>query len=636
MPNYFTPDLTGTLDDYKVTQDAYVAFFTGQVIEIEAAPVFLSSIVVTMLNNPEVVLVNGVDWEAQATDHDNTAMAKARLSDSEFAETLVQSITILKDLSGGPISINLSYQKLYPVASKASVGPDGGIDLTPALVADILARLSATELLLGGSSDVIIPGEVTPTLLAYDPNGINTDNVVTGETHTVNTFNHLVLIRPIHGSFFRDSVTVQITDTEEVLVEGVDYQIKGLDAAHTAKTLNTSGVYQLIHFIREFAGSVTIGYHAIGGQVTIESMESLFAAVNNVSNYLGSRAFLTTDLLAQSQPYLSIVNRMTRLENQVRSLATVGQATYADATNGLSVVKQLTAANTQRHWFTLAKLYQVEGAADVFVADRGKFRIHLVNAGLMADIAVAVNLEAAHADNILQVTADNVIQNIGYELFGAADVPSSIVMPEFRVIWNDVGGSPLSGALLQIGLVLPSLTETLAIEDYSGVESAWIMASGGATVAADDSVALPDTASTWTEVGVDSYSAVQMMPSQRPYRAWEGSQVVSGLDHSVPLVTVLPDHFRLQDVKETTLVLEDVGPGVKYSLKVPMVKVSEDKVTGIVNMQGIEGAGATDGILVTIERVLGVPQLSVGPIEGNAFDAVQYTEHTLQYVLVKV
>lgn len=630
---YFTPDLSGTSENYKVDNDIYRLYVQGQKIVFENSPIFLHTLNISFLSDANAVLVNGVDWEAQVDDIDYTQMSKAKKADPSFAFTLLKSITIIRDLSGGEIDVNMSYQKFFPVVYKTAFGLEGTVDLTPELLIDMLGRINNMETAIGiAGSPTVSPSQISARLLDFDQHGTNPNNLIEEEPHTVNTFNHLNLIRPAQGAFFKDSVVVSITDTEEVLVEGVDYVIVGFNRAHTKETQNTSGVYDFIHITRAMALEVLVTYHAVGGDVTVADMDAVVKELNNVTEYLGTRSFLTPQSLASSTPYQTLANKIITLEDKMRILAASGTPSYGDSTNGQTVVKQLQAADIQPHWYTIAELYQVEGSNDIFVSDRARFRMKLVGAKLMADVTVAVDLTMPR-DKLI-VTSSNVVQDLKYELFGASEA-GAVVMPQFRIIWNDEGGSPLSGIFLQIGVALPGLTDTLAIEDYSGIQSAWkfLPSPGTPEAPADDSVVLPDGASNWDTLSASSFSLIKTMPTQKPYRAWEGATAVSALDLSNDLTHLLPNNFLIHDVKNIVLMLRDTANGNRnYSVKIPMVKTDEDTIYG---QADLVGTGAADVLVLAAQLVntAGVITLNVG---SNGAALASYDDQDLLYVLVEV
>lgn len=632
--SYFTPDLTGTLETYRVDIDIFSLFEQGQKIVFPNGPIFLDTLTVTDVADSNVTLIDGTDWEAQAEDIDTTTISRMKAQDPTFNRVLISAITILKDLTAGAQKVTMSYQKLYPVTMKAAIGEGGGIDFTPELLADMMTRLGAIEASMGSPANMVVPSTISPKVLDFDQHGALAANLIEDEVHLVNTFEAFNLISPVQGAFFRDSVVVTKVDTSEVLVEGVDYLIKGFNAAHTKHTSNTSGVYTLIHILRELASEVSITYRAVGGEVTADAMKNVIEQTNGISEYLGTRAFLTPQSLTVTTPYQSIVNRMLTLEDQMRSLATIGSPTYGDTTNGTTVVKQLAAADTQQHWWNIATLYQVDGASDIFLSDRARFRLKLVGGKIMADLTIGVDL-TLDRDNFTVVT-DNFVGNLGYDLFGASDVTPPPI-PQFRVIWNDAGGNPNSGIVLQMGTQLPGLTDTLVIEDYSGIESAWKVTPyvGSPESPSDDTITLPDGSSIWDSLSATSFDLVKTMPTvDKLYRAWEGSVALDTLDTDNAIAHLLPDYFRAEDAKMAQLVILDGDAGIPYLLDVPLTSNATDTAAGRAALTQAAGA-PTDDLIVKLDTSGASPVLNIGPASASTW-AAAFANHSVKYILLKV
>jgi hypothetical protein len=445
--------------------------------------------------------------------------------------------------------------------------------------------------------------------------------------HGVNTFSNLSVIKPVQGAFYRDSVVLTQVDGAVLLVEDVDYTIFGLDRARTKITANPSGVYNFILINRELAGDVALTYQAFGGEITTADMKAVVAELNNVVQYLGSRAFLTAKDLANTTAMIALHHRLTTLEDRMRILASSGAPTYADSTNGLAVARAITSVDTNFHWWNIAKLYMTEGLTDIFVTDRARYRIQLVGAKLLADVAISLDL--TNERDPFAVTTLNILQDLKYTLHGASD-PGAVCMPQFRVIYNDELGVLESGVFLQIGLALPALNETIAIEDLSGHESSWIMLPATVNPATndDDTVTLPDEASIWDSTNPASMAYRHMLPAG-PYRAWEGAVAVADLDATVSLVHLLANTFLIEDIKTVTLSFAAQGDNVPFLVQVPMTGLDADNRAG---QATIDFGGESVQMGVAFSRALGVLDLKVGPVNP----LVGTPAYDLTYVLVTV
>lgn len=270
---YSTPDLTGTSLACSVTNDTYTIFTSPQLVDFHQ-PIYLTSLVIKVGNS---TLVQGTDWTVAVEDY--TAMSQAMNLDTQFNQVLIRSINIISTSQQRPFQIICDYQTLYPNATNVN-----------ALTSD------------------------APRLLPIDENESNTGNVVT-DVFTVNTFLKQNLIRPASGSFFADSVTLTIpTNPVTTLVLGIDYLIIGCNIMKTKATSNTSGVYDGILLTRPYAGSVSVTYHAFGGDATLGDLSALNDTINNIIEYLTNNTFLTPNTLGTNPVIASIIARLQAIE----------------------------------------------------------------------------------------------------------------------------------------------------------------------------------------------------------------------------------------------------------------------------------------------------------------------------------
>ena len=627
--SYFIPDYTGEAPDHKINNDNYTLFKVGQKIIFPNGPVFLKNIKVKNASDVSIVYKNGTVWEATESDHDQTAMAKAISANSAFVDILVTSITI-KSLEGNSrLNVLMDYQKLYPVAYKSSVGENGSVDLNPELLISMLERMSNLEASLGTSaSKFISPTPVVIKLLKFDIHGTLSDNLIKDEIHLINTFTKYTLIRPSHGAFFKDSVTVKIKDTDVALVKNVDYTIVGVNRTHTKQTNNVSGVYNFIHILKEISDKVAINYHAVGGETTTVEMREIVDNLNNVNNYLGAKSFLTTESLANSNPLLFVKNNLTKLEERVRTLIIDKAPTYNDSTANDSYRRNLTSTDGKHHWYTIASLYKVDGSDDIFTSDRITFRIKLITSGLMADITVAFDSVTKN----MVITSDNVLQKLGYELFGSTTtVPAQ--MPQFRVIWNKQATTEYSGALLQLGIShLGALSDVMGIEDRSGLASTWILdGTAGPVTPADDTVILPDKMSTWVSTSSTSFKVDAMMPIKERYCAIDGSFIMSSLDKNVAKQTLLSDEFNIASIKNIQLIFQH---GNNYYPVIVNMLSKDNNSYGLVDLSTGNVNSTELSVIIKPNTTTNKPELYIGPT-WNINNTPLASRH-LRYVLIGV
>lgn len=555
---YKRPDITGANPDYKKTDDFYRITRTGMRIRFDV-PIFAESLVIVSNDDPTVPWLLDTDYEFTTDDYDDTSIARASNAVVSFDKLLVRSVTI-KRTTGFPDLVNMSYQQFYLTTPQVPIQntPDT-IDFTPDLVADMLGDLATLKQQVVKITDRTANTIDLPKLLDYDINGTSANNLVTGEEWTVDTFNNKNIIFPVQGAFFKDSV--QVFKDGVALTYGTDYLIQGVNFALTRVTTNTSGIFTIIQITSPYAGKLTINYRAVGGQVTTDVISDLYTNIQAMKDYLGTATFVTADNLSRTTAMQNVTNAIKELQNEMR-IQLSGKPTYGDTTNGQAINKAIIANNTNLHWWTIASLYKVDGSVQVNRHDRFSFHLESKVLNYMADIDVAFDMD--QPKHPLTVSARNVVQDPGFTLFGDVNL-TTLSVPMIRVIYNSDTNTQ-AGALLQIGLSCPGLTDTLTIENRSGVESTWQMnldtGSVTALSPADDKVTLPDGVSVWSASGGLSQVAAQTVPNNDGYLVFAGSQDLSTLDDTSPaniqpLNCSLPTYFRYQDIKFLRVYLVD-------------------------------------------------------------------------------
>ena len=602
----YIPDLTGSNPNYLVTNDIYTLTTTGVQIKFRN-PIYQSSLVIAPVGDSANPLILDEDYTFNASDIDNTTMARAANTNKNFAATLVSSVTITRQSKLLPIQVAMSYQSFYGTSPDASISNDAGTmnfspDLLESMILDI-ATLKAQTAQAQSSAGTTL---VLPTILEYDINGTNSANLVTGEVWTLDTYHGKSVIFPVQGSFFKDSVVVTVNGS--ALTYGTDYLILGVNFPFSRITSNTSGVFTFIQLLTAYAGDVSITYHAVGGEVTANVVSGLYNGLMDLRSFLNGASFLTVDTLNQSDVIQALQNDVASLGATMRKQFN-GTATYGDTTNGVTVVKQVRATDTQLHWYTIASLYQVasNGVTNYTTHDRMSLHIQLANAEYMADVDVAYN-QAQHA-NPVRIEARNVIMDPGFKLFGTVSL-TTLVVPSFRVIRNN-DPSTISGAYLQIGLSCPSLTENITIEDRSGVESTWILDTNEGTSAApitpsDTGLILPDGVSTWSTTGALSVQDSQVLQNSTGYLVYGGSTPFTSFDSTAATAWVqtssLPSYFAIKDIRAIELYTMD-GSGNLYTTVIPMTgnegSTSQQVGSGIMQIS-TAGAMAPISVKLTI------------------------------------
>lgn len=569
--SYYTPDYTGDNPDYLVQDDIYYLFQNGQTIEFPNGPVYLNSITMTTTDGQGTSLTLGTDFAAGTIDY--TAMSRAKNSNSNFSSVLVKSITILRTAAQLPVQVAMDYQQFYATTPDGAIASgEGTIEVTPSLVIDMLRRISGIEQTAAGVTNTAALSSGNPALLDYDINETLSANLISNEVHALNTAGGINVIFPVQGAFFKDSVV--LSAGTYTLVEGTDYQILGCDRAKTAATTNTSGIYTLILVTYVYVGDINLTYHAVGGSVSTKDLTELYTVTKQIVTFLNESGFVTTDSLYDLPAIKSLTSQMQSLEDNMRSLLS-GKPTYGDTTTGTTIVNQIRANDTSIHWWTIGSLYKVAGSTDIIQADRMSLHVQLVKAAYQADVDIAVDL--TNTNYPVTIEARNVVIDPGFVLYGNVDalLPAP---PQFRVIWNSTENS-VSGALIQIGLSLPSLTETLGVEDRSGVESGWILnTTVGTTTSpslpADTSITLPDGSSVWSSTASGSLSVVKTLGCESGYLVSASQVAFTSMDlvsttQNAAFVSNMSSGFRVQDIKSIDAYVTD-NSNNRYVFRIPM------------------------------------------------------------------
>lgn len=527
--SYYLPDVNGTDPLYLVSNEIYTYFENGMVISFRE-PIYYDSLKIVSSNDGST-WVDGINYVLNTRDY--TSESRARNLNPNFNGRLARKITLITDVIT-PYQISLTYQTLYPRTPTSPVdAATGAINLTPALISDMLNRLMSVEqkaLAVGSSS---IPADAIVTALEEDIDGVNPNNVITGEKHSIDTFKGKNVIIPQLGAFFKDSVTVYFNGT--AIEKDKDYFIGNFDRYRTALTSNRSGIYRSIIVLKDYAGdNVTIDYHPVGGTPTISDVNGLYSGQKDILRYLASTQYLTSSML-NSDPYFTAMNsRITLLEKEMRAF--MQAPTYGRTTTGTTVARSFKAPDTGLHWWTIGSLYQVDTSTEILTADTMKITIEMPDRHLRADLFLSVDI--LNKTQPLKISAQNVLYDQGYNFFSSQNTN---VQPPilFRIIYNQTVDNA-SGILLQVGTSIPSLVERFGITDNSGVESGWFLALPSSSDAAtpDDvsPITLPNTTRVWNSTGDQSTSAVVTMPLDEGFLLFNGSVDLN--DISAPNVTM--------------------------------------------------------------------------------------------------
>ena len=592
---YYLPDASGTDPDNSITNDTFVIFSPNQRIEFKTT-VFFTGLQVVQIGTTNLPLIYGTDWTYGPEDIDIYETAKMKTADGTFSAILLKSIQILKSYAGVQYTISCNYQQLYPVISQSAVYDDTRIQFTPELLVNMLNDIASLKLLTRPVSSVAAVTDATAAFLEVDLTGTSPANLITGEIQTVDVLNGKNFIFPANGSFYKNSVIITEANSSVPLTFGTDYQIFGMDVAKTKTTNSVSEVDNFIVMTKSYIGNINLTYQAYGGTVTVADVQALAESVQSVTSYLNNFQFVTAQTLAENAVVKNIVYRLGSMEDRLRILLNNGTPTYADASGvgGVGTAMKIRSTDTNLHWWTIAQLYKVNGSNEVTIADRMHFRMQFATLHLSADVYVNVDL---NLPNPFVLDSVSVNQDVQFTPFGAAG-PNMVVAPQFRILYNNEIGSS-SGVLLQVGLPLPTLAETIGLQDVSGSESCWLLLQSPSTAISpqDNTITLPD-GTPWDSANPSSLSYTKMLPNKTGYLAWFSSINIVDLVTGSPLTTTVPVGFRIQDVR--TVQLNFTAPGGNYPIEVPVALNTDGSLTGVILLPSAIPGGSPTSLEVKI------------------------------------
>lgn len=527
--SYHSPDLTGTDPLHRIINDVHSVFAAEQKIFFNTA-IYADTLEISLIGTvPVTTFREGTDWEVRPDDIDVPTLSRVKVYDPEYDKRLVRSVTIISPYPGETYLINTNYQRLYPNQIRTAIYNNETLEWTPPLAVAVLEEIDRLRLMVSKTRDVTSVESDTVKYLEIDPGQCNPVNYITHEKHHIDTTIGIVYIQPIYGSFYKDS-TVKVIHplSNTTLIEGEHYKVVGISPSKTNISSSVSPVYDFILFIKEFIGEVEISYHAFGGEPTLSNYKDLLQQVRSLTYFMNEAQFITEKTLGHTTTINALTDRIITLEDNMRRFLT-GRPSYGDRTSGVSRLYKLTAADSALHWWTIASLYKVDGSDDIVTADRLHFRMSTLYSKMMCDAYVTFNMNKP-ADNKLDVTILSESYPRGYIPFTDYSEVDQIIRPQFRVIWND-DEVRQSGILLQIGLELKSiLTESLAIEDFSGAECCWklIDESDVAFPADDDTIALPALDPSgqpyfiWNHIQPSSKYESVLFPFEKGHLVWAG------------------------------------------------------------------------------------------------------------------
>ena len=561
-----TMDLTGSKGDYAESDRIFRIFKYGQLVDFETT-VFADSVHVYLVSGGITSeLTYNIDYQisTELSDCCDNDMSAAKLIDPTFNSNLCRGIKMLRGVqTGTTYTINVAYQRLYPNQIRTAYFHNEPLNVTPELMLDIVTSIERLKLLSNTVADVTSVSSAKSILLELDESKTNPNNYVTDEEHLINVAGGRFVIQPKGGSFYYDSVTVRHNGTGETLVLGTDYFIVGMDEGKTKATSHTAPVYNFILVTKNISDVVTISYHAYGGDPTIDNYREILKNVNNIIEYLNDAKTVTEDNLGSTELMSSLFRRIETLESEMRRLQ--GVPSYGDITSGKCVLMKLYTPTPGLHWYTIAKLYDVNGIGTApCTADTFTFRLQTNISHIQFTASVSFDMNNNENDRVnVNVVSENYPR--GYVPFTNYDNVASIIQPQIRVVWNS--SDVVTGACLQLGFELKGmLEETVCIEDISGHESCWKLVDEVTTVTVpqDSEFLLPDNSSVWSSLLNSSHKEDMLVPFAKGHLAWCGTHTlnrpVEGWQYFEISDELLVDHTtNIRKFTGLRLDIEEVG-----------------------------------------------------------------------------
>ncbi len=492
MPNY-QPDLTGTAPANYIDTYQRMVWKAGQKLLFDV-PVFDNDAleVIAVGGVPET-LIAGIDYVINIDDTHDDAIGFCKTIDNEFTLTLVKSITITRAFVENYL-IQCKFNQLFADDiryTKLNTTSDT-LEVTPALISNVVEQIDYLQQMTLNASDTYSSQSELAKMLEIDRTGVRPGNRVPGEHHDINTINGVSFVKPIYGAFYSDNLDVFNVLTGEILPPEA-YRIHEPDLAKTRNSGNHHGVFRSIEILIEFVGQIGLNYQAYGGSTDVVSMNSLKDKMVVMETFLSENSFITPGTLHAETSIIKLYNKIADLEGNMRLLLQNGLPNYGDVSTNSSVLKKIVALNADKHWWTVATLYRVDGSNDNVTADVFKFRISTMYTGMLFECSVAVNVGGTYTGDRITVTCIN------------DNVPHAVIddiIPSLRILEVDTGGA-YAGVVLQLGMKLGVgiLQESIAIEDISGMESCWKLVpfTANSVNPEDTTVLMPDGVSTYTE-----------------------------------------------------------------------------------------------------------------------------------------
>lgn len=609
MTTYYLPDLTGTSSDYLQVNIPAFVYQSGMKVSFENSPIFVSSLVITLTDGTARVLVRNVDWEVKTDDIDQTAMSRAFLENPAFTGTLVKSISMKSNVALNK-SIAMTFQEFYLTQPGRFFDDGRPLEVTPDLIKSLITGLSDVRQQVARVQSPVALNLNPPTLLPFDLNCELSSNVITNEPIIINTVAGAKVVRLAQGAFFPNTLTLRYNGN--VLNPATDY-MPVVVSPLTGKTINPTGIYQYILLNGSFAGTITASYHAVGGEVQQNDIDSVYELMIAIKTFLDDGIFVTSETIVETPAFRAFSSRLNLLEDGMRRLLS-GTPTYGDSSSNNAVTRPISAPNSDVHWWSIATLYKVQGSNDVITADQFKGRIYLPDSKISLGFNVDFNMDQLR--NWVSFKTDSLVFDPLYSLFSDFSVAAP-QWPAVRVVWNR-SSMAFSGAVIQIGVPLPTLLDRMVVEDLSSAESCWVLSRhnefilGGASVdpsVPDDSgFVLPDGVSVWSPASGISYSEICVPQYDPGYLAYLGSthtlSDIITIEPTAGLFNItIPDYFPVRKIKTLLVTMMSADGNIVYDITIPLTGLTPTERSGRVTFVDSENEAFGLVTLVTQDEV---------------------------------
>ena len=458
-------DLTGSDPGYLVSDYEFVVFEPGQKIQFRQ-PVYLNSISIKLVvdETTTMPMTKDVDWSVDLNnvDDDDVAVSEAKLAMEGFAEPIVKSLTMIKTFTA-QYHILVTYQRLRNniideagvLVDAWSVQDEGGttmqevlegiftgehtdITYTPGLIAELVRAVTYLQSIVGNNSSVA-EAVVPSTILYEDLTGIKAENFIEDELYNIDTTQNKSIIKPAHGSYYAHELVVKNASNSAVFVKNVDYVTLGPNLAKDRIAEHPAAVFDYIHFLIPFTGSVELTYHAFGGEPTVMDYEHLHEAIIVLSHAVLNSGALTTESLPLHTYIIEINARLQYLEDLAR---------WENEDQHRYIFEVSDQGNDQYNWYNIASMYKTPDTGEtIHTKSSAHLRLKYNETEYISDVFVTLDLASKQ---ILDVRTINAISSLEPDTTGEDELK---VVPVIRAIAvPESNGTITKGVILQLGV----------------------------------------------------------------------------------------------------------------------------------------------------------------------------------------